>query len=100
MQGFKTYTHTNLALVATQVMKEDIALQVGSAAESVTVTAEATLLATETGELTHNVTLSQMDNLPLLGDRASPVPAPPASAIHSTWCSRFRAGREYLRPRL
>jgi hypothetical protein len=65
--GFKTYTHTNLAIAATQVIKEDIALQVGTAAEAVTVTAEATLLATQTGELTHNVTLSQMDNLPLLG---------------------------------
>jgi hypothetical protein len=65
--GFKTYTHTNLALAATQVMREDVALQVGTASESVTVSAEATLLKTETGELTHNVTLAQMDNLPLLG---------------------------------
>jgi hypothetical protein len=67
VMGFKTYTHTNLALAATQVIEEDIALQVGSAAETVTVTAEATLLKTETGEMTHNVTLSQMNNLPLLG---------------------------------
>ena len=67
VQGFKTYTHTNLALTATQVMKEDVALQVGAASDSVTVTEEATLLKTETGELTHNITLSQMDNLPLLG---------------------------------
>src|SRR5580704_15583293 len=35
IQGFKTYTHTNLALAATQVLKEDIVLQVGTAAESV-----------------------------------------------------------------
>src|ERR1700686_2291535 len=54
VMGFKTYTHTNLALAATQVIKEDIALQVGSAAETVTVTAEATLLKTDTGELDHN----------------------------------------------
>jgi len=67
VQGFKTYTHTNLALAATQVIREDIGLQVGSAAETVTITAEATLLKTETGELAHNVTLAQMNNLPLLG---------------------------------
>ena len=67
VQGFKTYTHTNLALAATQVLREDIALQVGTATESVTVTAEASLLKTETAELTHNVTLTQMDDLPLLG---------------------------------
>src|ERR1700681_3740632 len=52
VQGFKTYTHTNLAIAATQVIKEDIALQVGSATDAVTITAEATLLKTETGELT------------------------------------------------
>src|SRR6185369_7996160 len=67
VQGFKTYTHSNLAITATQVIKEDIALQVGSAAETVTVTAEATLLKTETGDFTHNITVSQMNNLPLLG---------------------------------
>jgi hypothetical protein len=65
VQGFKTYTHTNLAIAATQVLREDIALQLGTAAESVTVTEQASLLATETGELTHNVTLKQMDDLPL-----------------------------------
>jgi hypothetical protein len=67
VQGFKTYTHENLALAATQVLRENIALQVGAVGENVTVTAEATLLATETGELTHNITLEQMDDLPLLG---------------------------------
>jgi hypothetical protein len=67
VRGFKTYNHPNLALAATQIMKEDIALQVGETTDSVTVTAEATLLATQSGELSHNVTLAQMDNLPLLG---------------------------------
>ena len=67
VQGFKTYTHSNIAITATQVIREDITLQVGTAAETVTVTAEATLLKTETGDFTHNVTLPQMNNLPLLG---------------------------------
>jgi Carboxypeptidase regulatory-like domain/TonB dependent receptor len=67
VKGFKTYTHSNLALAATQVLREDIGLQVGTAAESVTVTEQSTLLKTETGELTHNITLEQMDDLPLLG---------------------------------
>src|SRR5690242_17009921 len=35
--GFKTYTHSNLALAATQVLREDIPLEVGAAAETVTV---------------------------------------------------------------
>ena len=65
--GFKTYTHTNLAIAAGQVLKEDVELQVGSAAESVTVSAEASLLKTESGETAHNITLKEMDELPLLG---------------------------------
>src|SRR5580704_2643792 len=64
--GFKTYTHTNLAITAGQVLREDVALQVGSAAESVTVSAEASLLKTESGETAHNVTVKEMDELPLL----------------------------------
>src|SRR5215472_7343976 len=38
--GFRTYTHTNVAVAAGQVLKEDVSLQVGSAAESVTVSTE------------------------------------------------------------
>ena len=64
--GFKTYTHTNLAIAAGQVLREDVSLEVGSAAESVTVSAEASLLKTESGETSHNVTLKEMDELPLL----------------------------------
>jgi hypothetical protein len=67
VQGFKTYTHANLALAAAQVLPENIALEIGKAAESVTVTDQATLLATQTGELAHNVTLQQIDDLPLMG---------------------------------
>ena len=64
--GFKTYSHTNLAIAAGQILKEDVPLQVGSASESVTVTAEASLLKTESGETAHNITLKEMDDLPLL----------------------------------
>src|SRR5487761_915702 len=64
--GFKTYTHTNLAVAATQTLRENIALEVGNTTESVTVTAESSLLKTETGDLTHNITIDQMDQLPLL----------------------------------
>src|SRR5580658_101880 len=42
--GFKTYSHANLAMAAAQVLREDIALEVGAASESVTVEAQASLL--------------------------------------------------------
>ena len=64
--GFKTYTHTKFHLAAEQTMREDIALQVGQTTESVTVTAESSLLQTETSELAGNFTLRQLDDLPLL----------------------------------
>jgi hypothetical protein len=67
VQGFKTFTHTNLGVAATQILREDIGLEVGTSAEAITVTAEASLLKTETGELSHNVTIKELDDLPLLG---------------------------------
>jgi hypothetical protein len=64
--GFKSYAHNQFHLAANQIMREDVALQVGQASESVTVTAEASLLKTENSELAQNVTLSQLNNLPIL----------------------------------
>ena len=65
-QGFKTYKHTRFHLGAEQSMREDVKLEVGQSAESVTVTAEATLLQTESSETVGNFTLTQLDDLPLL----------------------------------
>ncbi|MFM2123574.1 MAG: hypothetical protein RL328_25, partial [Acidobacteriota bacterium] len=64
--GFKRYVHSNFRLAASQTMREDVVLEVGQTTESVTVTAEASLLKTETTEVSQNVTLSQLNNLPIL----------------------------------
>lgn len=88
-RGFKTYTHSNLALAATQVLREDIGLQAGTAAKSVTVTEQALLLKTETGELTHNVTLEQW-TICRCWASALRTPAPPQSGILSTPSRRFQ----------
>src|SRR3954463_1123179 len=64
--GFKTYTHTKFHMAAAQIMREDVRLEVGQASESVTVTAEASLLKTESSEVSQNVTLAQLNNLPIL----------------------------------
>ncbi len=71
VSGFKTYNHTNLTLAAGATIKEDVPLEVGTASEAVTVNEQASLLSTESAETAHNVTLSQLDNLPLLGIGAS-----------------------------
>jgi len=67
VQGFKKYSRQNLALAAAQILRIDVALEIGSSAESVTVTESASLLKTESGELATNVTVGQLNNLPILG---------------------------------
>ena len=47
-------------------MREDVTLQVGQNTESVTVSAESSLLKTESSELVSNTTLSELNNLPVL----------------------------------
>jgi hypothetical protein len=64
--GFKAYKRQNLTLAATQVSRLDIKLDVGSTSDSVTVSAESTLLQTESGTLTHNITPTELQNLPVM----------------------------------
>lgn len=66
VSGFKTFKRTGLDLAAAQIMRIDIPLEVGAQTESVTVTAEASLLKTESGDLTHNVTTTELSELPIL----------------------------------
>jgi hypothetical protein len=65
--GFKKLTRTGLSVDAGQTLPLDLTLEVGAATESVTVQAEASLLKTESGDVAHNVTLEQLDDLPVLG---------------------------------
>ena len=65
--GFKKFVRQNIVLPVAQTVRIDVALEVGSASESVTVTDAAPLLKTESGELSHNVRTDQLDNLPILG---------------------------------
>ncbi len=65
--GFKKLTRSGLAVDAGQVLPLDLKLDIGSATDAVTVTAEGTLLKTESGDIAHNITLSQLDELPVLG---------------------------------
>src|SRR5689334_5969031 len=66
VQGFKKYVRQGLSLAPTQTMRIDVALEVGSSTEAVTVTAEASLLKTESGDVSHTVTGDRINNLPLL----------------------------------
>jgi hypothetical protein len=65
--GFKKYNRSGLQILVAQILRVDVALEVGSAAESVTVTEAASLLNTESAEVSHSVTARAMNDLPILG---------------------------------
>src|ERR1700761_7102111 len=53
--GFKRYVRNGITVQQLQTTRVDIALEVGASNESVTVTADAPLLKTESGDVSHNV---------------------------------------------
>ncbi|HEX5230106.1 MAG TPA: carboxypeptidase regulatory-like domain-containing protein, partial [Bryobacteraceae bacterium] len=63
--GFKKFLRQNIILPATQTVRIDASLEVGSASESVTINAEAPLLQTENGMISQNETSATLDNLPV-----------------------------------
>jgi hypothetical protein len=64
--GFKQYLQTGITVLVAQALRIDVRLEVGAITETVTVNADATLLRTESGELSHNVTTERIDSLPLM----------------------------------
>src|SRR5258708_5070653 len=60
--GFKKDVRQGITVPVAQTLRIDIALEVGSNAESVTVTEAAALLKTESGELSHNVIMQDAIN--------------------------------------
>jgi hypothetical protein len=65
--GFKKFVQSGITVETAQTVRVDVSLQVGSASESVTVMADASLLKTETADISHNVTVQTLDQLPMLG---------------------------------
>ena len=65
--GFKKYVRTGITVQVAQTIRVDIPLEVGQASDSVTVSAEASLLKTETGDISTNVQVETLDQLPMLG---------------------------------
>src|SRR5581483_950011 len=64
--GFKKYVRQSVTVGVAQTFRVDVLLEVGSNAESVTVTEAAPLLKTESGELSHTVATNTLNNLPVL----------------------------------
>ena len=74
-EGFKKYTQTNITVSVGSTISVDVALTVGAATESVTVTSEAPLLDRETSDTGTTVTSREVEDLPLVaeGDQRSPA---------------------------
>jgi hypothetical protein len=66
MTGFKTYVRQGITVLAAQTLRIDVPLEVGAISETVTVTEDAPLLKTESGDLSHNIRTDTMDNMPIM----------------------------------
>ena len=64
--GFKKAVRTGVEVSANTTFRVDFTLQVGSTGESVTITEQTPLLKTESSEVSHNVTMDRVNNLPIL----------------------------------
>src|SRR5215831_10015235 len=67
LPGFKKYTRTGITLAVAQTATIDVPLEVGASADSITISVDASLLKTETGDIAHNFTVEQLKDLPILG---------------------------------
>src|SRR5260370_855375 len=56
LPGFKKYVRQGVTVQVSTTLRIDATLEVGVASEEITVAADAPLLKTESGELSHNVT--------------------------------------------
>src|SRR5258705_160036 len=65
--GFKKYVRQGLQVEVAATLRIDVALEIGSATEVLTVTEAAPLLKTESGELSHNIAAQRLNDLPILG---------------------------------
>jgi hypothetical protein len=63
--GFKKFDRPNLVVQVAETIRVDAILEVGSSSETVTVSTEAPLLKTESGEISHQVDYTDADLLPL-----------------------------------
>jgi hypothetical protein len=67
LPGFKRYVRQGINVLVAQTLRIDVALEVGATTDEVTITADAPLLRTESSEVSHNVTSTRLDELPILG---------------------------------
>jgi len=63
--GFKKYVRPGITVQVAETTRVDATLEVGATSDTVTVNAEAPLLKTESGELSHQIDFTQADEIPI-----------------------------------
>jgi hypothetical protein len=63
--GFKKYVRPGVTVQVAETSRVDATLEVGATTDTVTVNAEAPLLKTESGELSHQIDYTEADSIPL-----------------------------------
>src|SRR5881296_1680664 len=66
LPGFKKFVRAGVIVSVATVLRIDVTLEVGATGESVTVEAASPLLKTESGEVSHNISYDNVNNLPIL----------------------------------
>lgn len=69
--GFKKYIRTNLQVAVATDTRQDVKLDIGAVTETVTVTEQAPLMKTESGEVSHTLTTDEINQLPVLTTNGS-----------------------------
>jgi hypothetical protein len=64
--GFKKYIRSNVDVGVAQTVRIDAPLEVGATTESVTVSTEAPMLKTESGEISYNIAYDKVNSLPIV----------------------------------
>jgi hypothetical protein len=67
LPGFKKAVRQGITVLVAQTLRIDVSLEVGTATDEVTVNADAPLLRTESSDVSHNITASSLNELPILG---------------------------------
>ncbi|HEY6339948.1 MAG TPA: TonB-dependent receptor [Bryobacteraceae bacterium] len=70
-QGFKKYVRSNLEVQVATATRQDVRLELGGVTETVTVTEQAPLMKTESGEVSHLLTTDEVNQLPVLTTNGS-----------------------------
>jgi carboxypeptidase family protein/TonB-dependent receptor-like protein len=68
-QGFNTFTQTDLTITANNIMRADVAMKIGNVSDVVSVTADATVLQTESATVKSEISGKEINALPLTNYR-------------------------------